>query len=487
MSSSDADAAAWRDSFLSSLPPNDARALSSFQRYLRMRSDHPSPSSGYVALAPLLQEYAAATGFEYSVLELREGHPMYTLSWPGSDPAAPSIVLLSHMDVVPVDAAKWTVDPWAGALARGPLPEGQPRVYGRGAQDMKCVGIQYLEACARLRARGFAPRRTLHVLFVPDEEVGGSRGIKLLLAHSRMRELNMGFLLDEGLASPSERYSVFYGERKIWWVRLKAVGPAGHGSRFVPHTAVQQLHAALANVVAFHEEQRGALEGACGCGKTLGDFTTANVTMLRAGGQDDAAPQYNVIPTEAWAGVDIRIPATVPLEEFRARLDAWCNVPGGGVTWEPLPQVCGEGGLMMANPVTPVEGPDAHWWRVFEGAMGRAGRALHAPSIFPAATDSRWVRLLHGAPCLGFSPMRRTPILRECGAAGRPPPSRAESSSTTARAPRPPPHTRPPTLPPAPRENSARPRRVPVRGGVPGGHRRVRGHHPRAGGRRVVC
>ena len=40
-----------------------------------------------------------------------------------------------------------------------------------------------------------------------------------------------------------------------------------------------------------------------------------------------------------------------------------------------------------------------------------AGAKTHAPSIFPAATDSRWVRLLLGAPCLGFSPMRNTPIL----------------------------------------------------------------------------
>ena len=102
---------------------------------------------------------------------------------------------------------------------------------------------------------------------MPDEEVGGSRGIRELLGSERIHKLNgtqtpvnnghafcmncytsgtlihllVGFVLDEGLASPSDKFSVFYGERKIWWIRLKAVGPAGHGSRFIPYTAVAQL------------------------------------------------------------------------------------------------------------------------------------------------------------------------------------------------------------------------------------------------------
>ena len=381
----------------------DARAVASFSRFLRMRTDHPSPD--YSAVPALLQEYASAAGFALRREELVAGHPLFIVTWAGSEPAAPALVLMCHMDVVPVDAGKWTQDPWGGAVVDG-------RVYGRGAQDMKCVGIQYLEACSRLRAAGAQPLRTVHMLFVPDEEVGGSRGIKPLLSSALWREaLNPGFLLDEGLASPSPAFSLFYGERKIWWVRLRATGPAGHGSRFVPHTAVAQLQAVLARIHAFHEAQRAELAKGCACGKQLGDFTTANVTMLSAGCADAAKPQYNVIPTEALAGVDIRIPASTRLEDFRRVLDGWCDVEGGGVTWEPLSQVCGEGPLMMSNPTTPVEGPDAHWYGVFSRAMSAAGYAVNAPSIFPAATDSRWVRLMSGVPCLGFSPMRNTPIL----------------------------------------------------------------------------
>jgi aminoacylase len=385
-------------------------SVSRFAEYLRMRTDHPNPSAGYEDAGVLFATYARENNWGFERLEFTPGHPLFLVTYAGREPDAPSIVLLSHMDVVPVDAEKWTRAPWGGEVVHA---DGEDRVYGRGAQDMKSVSIQQFEALARLRARGYVPRRTIHVLLVPDEEVGGSRGIKPLLGDAaRVAALNVGFVLDEGLASPDPaRFSVFYGERKIWWVRLRAHGPAGHGSRFVPHTAVAQLSRVIARVQAFHDAQFRELEASCGCGKQLGDFTTANVTMLRAGNADPAAPQFNVIPTMAEAGIDIRIPATVDLDDFKRTLDGWCAVEGGGVEWEPLPSVCGDGKMMTSNPVTPVEGPDAHWWRVFSGALRSAGYETHAPSIFPAATDSRWVRLLIGAPCLGFSPMRGTKIL----------------------------------------------------------------------------
>jgi len=376
--------------------------VESFQRYLRMKTVHPNPD--YSLVDPFMRDYADRFGFRLRCEEFVAGHPIFVLTWDGSDACAPSIVLLSHMDVVPVDTEKWTKDPWSGHLVDG-------KIYGRGAQDMKCVGVQYLEACGSLKSEGVVPLRTVHILFVPDEEIGGGRGIKPLLSSELWKKLGPGFLLDEGLASPSPSFSVFYGERKIWWIRVKACGPAGHGSRFIPNTAVQQLNKVLARIEKYHEEQRVLLMGSCSCGKQLGDFTTANVTMLSAGNPNPSTPQYNVIPTEAYAGVDIRIPATVNLEEFKRTLDEWCAVEGGGVSWEPLAQVCGEGPLFTSNPTTPVEGPDAHWWRVFSGALGSKGWAVHPPSIFPAATDSRWVRLMSGIPCLGFSPIRSTPIL----------------------------------------------------------------------------
>ena len=344
----------------------------------------------------LLREYAQAGGWGCIVHELEPGHPAIQITWPGSDSSLPSLLLNSHMDVVPVDAEHWSKDPWGGTLAEG-------KVWGRGAQDMKCVGSQYMEALLRLRASGWAPTRDIHVLYVPDEEVGGLRGMKLLLANDILTPLNVGVALDEGLASPDERYSVFWGERKIYWLRVRATGAAGHGSRFIEGTAVEALMRVVSRVLAFREAQRSALEAAeaCACGKTLGDFTSVNCTMLAAGERDRL--QYNVIPTLAQAGFDVRIPCSVDLAAFQAKIAGWCDEPG--VTWE-LVNGTADDALRHA-----ASRPEGHYWDLFQRGLTAAGAVTHAPSVFPAATDSRWIRMALGVPCFGFSPMRNTPIL----------------------------------------------------------------------------
>ena len=60
------------------------------------------------------------------------------------------------------------------------------------------VGIQYLEAIRRLKAANYVPKRTIHCLFVPDEEIGGVRGMKKLVTLSEFKDLDIGFGLDEG-------------------------------------------------------------------------------------------------------------------------------------------------------------------------------------------------------------------------------------------------------------------------------------------------
>lgn len=151
------------------------------------------------------------------------------------------------------------------------------------------------------------------------------------------------------------------------------------------------------------EAQKAALDTQCACGKQLGDFTTVNLTVLHAG--DATRTQYNVIPTVAEAGFDCRIPATVDLAAFRAQLDAWAAADG--VTYE---LVAGTGDRAEEHSFSSI-GSDSAWWHVFTSACAAADVPLGEPSVFPAASDSRWVRLMLGVPCFGFSPMRRTPIL----------------------------------------------------------------------------
>jgi aminoacylase len=185
---------------------------------------------------------------------------------------------------------------------------------------------------------------------------------------------------------------------------VRATGPAGHGSRFVAGTATEKLLRFANKVMAFRAQQAAALEASCGCGKGLGDFTTMNLSMLKAGSLEQF--QFNVIPTEAFAGFDCRIPCTVDLAEFRRQLDSWCS-EDPGVTYD---LVAGSETGALTHAVSDIS-EGAFWWRTFLQACSAAKIDLHPPSVFPAATDSRWIRLVLGTPCFGFSPIRRTPIL----------------------------------------------------------------------------
>lgn len=88
-------------------------------------------------------------------------------------------------------------------------------IFARGAQDTKGIGIQYLEAIRRILANGEKLKRTVHVLFVPDEEEGID-GMEQFVASNDFPNLKPGFVLDEGQANPGPEYFVFYAEKAIW-------------------------------------------------------------------------------------------------------------------------------------------------------------------------------------------------------------------------------------------------------------------------------
>jgi aminoacylase len=155
--------------------------------------------------------------------------------WKGTQPQLPVILLNSHYDVVPAAPEDWTLPPFEGIRKDG-------NIYGRGAQDMKCVCIQYMEAIRYLVTQKFQPTRSIYLTFVPDEEVGGGGMAAFLDSHLYKHELpGIALALDEGLASTDNVFSVFYGERLPWWVDVTAEGNTGHASRFIDNTAVEQL------------------------------------------------------------------------------------------------------------------------------------------------------------------------------------------------------------------------------------------------------
>lgn len=139
-----------------------------------------------------------------------DSQPIVVLTWIGTSTECPSIMLNSHMDVVAVTEQHWSYPPFEAKI------DDEGRIFARGTQDMKSVGMQYLAAIRALKQNGIHLKRTIHVIFTPDEEIGGFRGMAKFVQSQDFAALNIGFALDEGIASPTEEYPIFYGERYVW-------------------------------------------------------------------------------------------------------------------------------------------------------------------------------------------------------------------------------------------------------------------------------
>ncbi len=190
----------------------------------------------------------------------REQINRYSLlyTWPGSDPKAKPILLLAHLDVVPIESeARWQQPPFGGVVKDGVI-------WGRGALDDKASVVGWLEAAEILLTRGFKPARTIYFAFGHDEEIGGSGGAKAIAEVLRQRGVRVEFLLDEGglllrgmyagVARPVA--SLMLAEKGYATFHLTARAKAGHSSVPPPDTAVGKLARAVARLEAHPLPQR---------------------------------------------------------------------------------------------------------------------------------------------------------------------------------------------------------------------------------------
>ena len=172
---------------------------------------------------------------------------LYT--WPGSEPELKPILLLGHLDVVPVDSGsedKWTHPAFSGQVAGG-------HIWGRGALDDKVSVLGALEAVEYLLAQGFVPKRAVHLAFGHDEEVGGGQGAARIAALLAERELRFDYTLDEGLVitqglMPGVEAPVALiglGEKGYVSLELVARARGGHSSMPPPHTAAGLIAGAV--------------------------------------------------------------------------------------------------------------------------------------------------------------------------------------------------------------------------------------------------
>ncbi|XP_056381087.1 aminoacylase-1 isoform X4 [Hyla sarda] len=356
-----------------------------FREYLRIQSVQPQPD--YDGIVRFLFKMADEIGLEKKTLEFSPGRTIVILTWRGTQPQLKSVILNSHTDVVPVFEEFWTYPPFAAHKDK------DGNIYARGAQDMKSVTIQYIEAIRQIKSEGQQFPRTIHLTMVPDEEIGGQMGMELFVKHPEFHALNPGITLDEGLANPRDEFSVFYGEKCMWWITIHCRGDPGHGSRFIENTAAAKLHSVITSFLDFREKEKKRLES--NSGLTLGDVTTVNLTKVNGG------VSCNVIPTEMSVTFDIRIPPTVDLKEFELQIESWCREAGEQITIEYHQK-------LMNQKMTTPEDSDP-WWKAFSDPCKEMGLELKA-EIFPASTDSYFIRTA-GYDALGFSPMNNTPIL----------------------------------------------------------------------------
>jgi acetylornithine deacetylase/succinyl-diaminopimelate desuccinylase-like protein len=145
----------------------------------------------------------------------------------GSDPDAPTILLLGHTDVVPVSADDWREDPFGGELIDG-------EIWGRGAVDMLNLTSSMAVAVRHLATRGTPPRSTVKFLGVADEEAGGTWGARWITDNA-WEDVACDYVLTEsgGIPSPGPsgpRIVMATAEKGIAWRRLTIRGTPSHGS-----------------------------------------------------------------------------------------------------------------------------------------------------------------------------------------------------------------------------------------------------------------
>ncbi|MGV7927746.1 MAG: M20 family peptidase [Spirochaetota bacterium] len=175
---------------------------------------------------------------------------LYT--WKGTDPKRKAILLLGHIDVVPVEDGTekdWTHPPFSGAIADG-------YIWGRGTLDIKLNVMGILEAVEHLLATGYRPQQTIYLAFGHDEEVSGLNGAKKIAAMFKERGVALDYTLDEGgcviegaiAGLPAPAALVGIAEKGYLSLEFSVDGEGGHSSMPPRQTAAGILCAAIAKL-----------------------------------------------------------------------------------------------------------------------------------------------------------------------------------------------------------------------------------------------
>ncbi len=366
-------------------------------------------------------EYVAAkmkeVGIESKIYESAPNRCSVVARIEGKDKSRPGLVVNGHLDVVPANAADWSVDPFSGAIKDG-------CIWGRGAVDMKNMDAMIL-AVIRLWARhNYQPERSIVIVFFGDEEAGGIYGSRWMAENhpevfagcsETISEVG-GFSLT--LLSGKRVYAIEASQKGIEWMKITAEGVAGHGSMVNNANAVTRLTEAIAKIGNYTWPQRitktsdlffqkiseisgkpydrnnlqPLIDEVGPMGKMIGATlcNTTNPTMLEAG------YKANVIPQSASAVVDGR---TLPGYE-KELLDTVKSLVGEHVKVESLvsdiPLEVEFGGPLVDAMIAAIKSEDPD--------------GIPIPYLLSGGTDNKALAKL-GIVGYGFSPLKLPPDL----------------------------------------------------------------------------
>ena len=264
----DGEASAWAARLAAAVERANARDLETLGMLIRERTvaddgaeAEAGANLGDEARAALLRCHAIlAERFPLAHAAMRvDAINDYSLlyEWEGTDDGLEPVVLVAHLDVVPVSAeqaSQWSQPPFGGVVEAG-------EVWGRGALDVKGRVVSHLAAVEALLAAGTAaPRRTVYLAYGHDEEVGGYEGAASIAAEleRRLGGRRVAALLDEGGAVTKgaipgmgslEVALVGTAEKGYVCISLKAESKGGHAAwpplGGTPVTAVSRALAAV--------------------------------------------------------------------------------------------------------------------------------------------------------------------------------------------------------------------------------------------------
>ncbi len=333
-------------------------------------------------------------------------------TWTGSEPALPPILILAHLDVVPVES--WSKDDWTNGPFSGAVKDGY--VWGRGSIDDKGSLIAVFEAANALAVSGFKPKRTILFAFGHDEEVSGVQGAQSIAKLLQERGVKAWFAIDEGQAIIAKHPMtggpvslIGIAEKGYATLRITATARAGHSSAPDKDTAVTLVSEAILRVHRMPIEMR--LEGGPAMGMIRALAPQLPVTLRAAAANEwlfsplinqrmgadplaasmlrttvaptmvEGGPKDNILPGRAVARINFRLHPRDTSASILARAQAAVkDIPGVTVEWDQPP-----------HEASPVSSSSSDSFALV-AAMARAVApdAPVAPSLVTAGTDSRY-------------------------------------------------------------------------------------------------